>query len=48
MRSALRSRSAKTPPEGVALIARLPRRDLPRFAAFLVAESSEATHRESA
>ncbi len=35
-------------PEGVALIARLPRRDLPRFAAFLVAESSEATHRESA
>jgi len=34
--------------EGVALIARLPRRDLPRFAAFLVAESSEATHRESA
>jgi GTP-binding protein HflX len=35
-------------PEGVALIARLPRRDLPRFAAFLVADSSEATHRESA
>jgi GTPase len=35
-------------PDGVALIARLPRRDLPRFAAFLVAESSEATHRESA
>jgi len=35
-------------PEGVALIARLPRRDLPRFAPFLVAESSEATHRESA
>jgi GTP-binding protein HflX len=34
--------------EGVALIARLPRRDLPRFAAFLVADSSEATHRESA
>src|SRR6478609_8062106 len=34
--------------DGVALIARLPRRDLPRFAAFLVAESSEATHRESA
>src|SRR3954451_3503990 len=35
-------------PEGVALIARLPRRDLPRFAPFLVAESSEATNRESA
>jgi GTP-binding protein HflX len=35
-------------PEGVTLIARLPRRDLPRFAAFLVADSSEATHRESA
>jgi GTP-binding protein HflX len=35
-------------PEGVALIARLPRRDLPRFAPFLVADSSEAPHRESA
>src|SRR3954467_4047445 len=35
-------------PEGVALIARLPRRALPRFAPFLVADSSEAPHRESA
>jgi GTPase len=33
-------------PDGVALIARLPRRDLPRFASFLVADSGE--HRESA
>jgi GTPase len=33
-------------PEGVLLVARLPRRDLPRFAPFLVAESS--AHRESA
>jgi len=33
-------------PEGVLLVARLPRRDLPRFAPFLVAESS--SRRESA
>jgi len=33
-------------PEGVMLVARVPRRDLPRFAPFLVAESRE--HRESA
>jgi GTPase len=33
-------------PDGVLLVARLPRRDLPRFAPFLVADSS--THRESA
>jgi hypothetical protein len=33
-------------PEGVLLIARVPRRDLPRFAAFLIADSSG--HRESA
>jgi GTP-binding protein HflX len=35
-------------PEGVLVIARLPRRDLPRFAAFLIADESDATHRESA
>jgi GTP-binding protein HflX len=35
-------------PEGVLVIARLPRRDLPRFAAFLIADDSAATHRESA
>ena len=34
-------------PEGVLVIARLPRRDLPRFAPFLVADAS-ATNRESA
>jgi hypothetical protein len=35
---------------GVLIIARLPRRDLPRFAAYLVAEARRepATHRESA
>jgi GTPase len=35
-------------PEGVLVIARLPRRDLPRFAPFLIADPSESTHRESA
>jgi GTPase len=37
-------------PEGVAIIARIPRRDLPRFAPFLVAgsEGQTRTHRESA
>jgi GTPase len=37
-------------PEGVAIIARIPRRDLPRFAPFLVAESRDEsqTRRESA
>jgi GTP-binding protein HflX len=35
-------------PEGVLVIARLPRRDLPRFAPFLIADSGESTHRESA
>ncbi len=34
-------------PDGVLLIARLPRRELPRFAPYLIAESSD-THRESA
>ena len=34
-------------PEGVLIIARLPRRDLPRFAPFLVAEAAD-TSRESA
>ena len=34
-------------PNGVLVIARLPRRDLPRFAPFLIADPS-ATHRESA
>jgi hypothetical protein len=33
-------------PEGVLVIARLPRRELPRFAPYLIAESR--THRESA
>ena len=33
-------------PDGVLVIARLPRRELPRFAPYLIAESS--THRESA
>jgi GTPase len=33
---------------GVLLIARLPRRDLTRFAPFLIADSTESTHRESA
>ncbi len=33
-------------PDGVMVIARLPRRDLPRFAPFLIAQSSET--RESA
>jgi GTP-binding protein HflX len=35
-------------PDGVLVIARLPRRDLPRFAPFLIADESDATHRESA
>jgi GTP-binding protein HflX len=35
-------------PEGVLVIARLPRRELPRFAPYLIAESSNTTHRESA
>jgi GTPase len=35
-------------PEGVLVIARLPRRDLRRFAPFLIADPSESTHRESA
>jgi GTPase len=35
-------------PEGVLVIARLPRRDLPRFAPFLIADPTEKTHRESA
>ena len=30
------------------VIARLPRRDLPRFASYLIADPTEATHRESA
>jgi GTP-binding protein HflX len=34
--------------DGVLLIARLPRRDLPRFASFLIADSGSTTHRESA
>jgi GTP-binding protein HflX len=33
---------------GVLVIARLPRRDLPRFAPFLIADPTDATHRESA
>ena len=33
--------------DGVLIIARLPRRDLPRFAPFLIADASD-THRESA
>ena len=35
-------------PDGVLVIARLPRRDLPRFAPFLIAEEPGSTHRESA
>ena len=35
-------------PDGVLVIARLPRRDLPRFAPFLIAESRSRTSRESA
>jgi GTP-binding protein HflX len=35
-------------PNGVLVIARLPRKDLPRFAAFLLADASSGTHRESA
>jgi GTP-binding protein HflX len=37
-------------PDGVLLIARLPRRDLPRFAPYLIADSSkrDRSHRESA
>jgi GTP-binding protein HflX len=35
-------------PAGVLVIARVPRRDLPRFAPYLIAESSADTHRESA
>jgi GTP-binding protein HflX len=38
----------KDTPEGVLLIARLPRRELPRFAPYLIAESATSTHRESA
>jgi GTP-binding protein HflX len=34
--------------QGVLVIARLPRRDLPRFAPFLIASSSSDSHRESA
>ena len=34
--------------DGVLVVARLPRRELPRFAAFLIAGSSGSTHRESA
>ena len=34
-------------PDGVLVIARLPRRELPRFAPYLIAEAS-STHRESA
>jgi GTP-binding protein HflX len=34
-------------PDGVLVIARLPRRDLPRFAPFLIADPTDA-HRESA
>ncbi len=34
--------------DGVLVIARLPRRDLPRFAPFLIADPTEATERESA
>jgi hypothetical protein len=34
--------------DGVLVIARLPRRDLPRFASYLIADPTEATHRESA
>ena len=34
-------------PEGVLVVARLPRRDLPRFAPFLVAEAA-GTSRETA
>jgi GTP-binding protein HflX len=35
-------------PDGVLVIARLPRRELTRFAPYLIAESSTTTHRESA
>jgi GTPase len=35
-------------PDGVLVIARLPRRELTRFAPYLIAESSPTTHRESA
>jgi GTPase len=35
-------------PDGVLIIARLPRRELTRFASYLIAESSSDTHRESA
>jgi GTP-binding protein HflX len=35
-------------PSGVLVVARLPRRDLPRFAPFLVAGSEDETNRESA
>ena len=34
--------------DGVLVIARLPRRDLPRFAPFLIADPTDETHRESA
>ena len=34
--------------DGVLVIARLPRRDLTRFASYLIADPTEATHRESA
>jgi GTP-binding protein HflX len=35
-------------PDGVLVIARLPRKELTRFAPYLIAESSTTTHRESA
>jgi GTP-binding protein HflX len=35
-------------PEGVLVLARVPRRDLPRFAAYLVAGAASEPHRESA
>ena len=38
----------KDTPDGVLVVARLPRRELPRFASFLIADSSGSTHRESA
>ena len=35
-------------PDGVLVIARLPRRDLPRFAPFLIADADRRDQRESA
>ena len=35
-------------PDGVLVIARLPRRDLPRFASFLIADPTDETNRETA